>query len=111
MQNIIFSTASELANAIKQKQVSAQEVLEAHLAHIDKHNPALNPIITIDEEAVRRREQSAHAVFTRGEIWGPLLGVLKVGCGPGSLTDISEGMLAQVPEHYTGRKTTGSRRG
>ena len=51
MQNIIFSTASELASAIKQKQVSALQVLEAHLAQIAKHNPALNAIITIDESA------------------------------------------------------------
>jgi Asp-tRNA(Asn)/Glu-tRNA(Gln) amidotransferase A subunit family amidase len=41
MKDIIFSTATALASAIRQKHVSAMEVLEAHLAHIAKYNPPL----------------------------------------------------------------------
>ncbi len=51
MENIIFSTAPELANAIRGKQVSALEVLEAHIAQIASHHSKLNAIVTIDESA------------------------------------------------------------
>lgn len=50
MKDIIFLTATALASAIREKQVSAMEVLEAHLAHIAKHNPLLNAIVTLDAE-------------------------------------------------------------
>ena len=42
MKDIIFSTATELARAIRKKQVSALEVLEAHLAQIAKYNSSEN---------------------------------------------------------------------
>lgn len=45
--NILFSSATQLAAAIRAGHVSAVEVLEAHLAQIDRHNPALNAIITL----------------------------------------------------------------
>jgi amidase len=49
MSNIIFATAHELATRIRQRQVSATEVLDAHLAHIAQYNPPLNAIVTLDE--------------------------------------------------------------
>lgn len=75
MENIIFATASELAGAIREKQVSAVEVVDAHLDHIGQHNPALNAIVTLDEEKARQRAQEADAALGRGETWGPLHGV------------------------------------
>jgi amidase len=75
MKDIIFSTATELASAIRKKQISAMEVLDAHLAHIAKHNPALNAIVTLDAEGARQRAQAADAALARGETWGPLHGV------------------------------------
>ena len=47
MKDIIFSAATALAKAIREKQVSAMEVLEAHLAHIARHNPLLNAIVDL----------------------------------------------------------------
>lgn len=75
MQDIIFSTATELAEAICERQVSAMEVLEAHLAHIAKHNPPLNAIVTLDAERARQRAKAADAALACGETWGPLHGV------------------------------------
>jgi len=72
---IIFSTATALANAIRQKQVSATEVLDAHLAHIAKHNPTLNALVTVYEDDARRRARQADEAVARGEVWGPLHGV------------------------------------
>lgn len=75
MNELVFSTANALASAIRKKQVSATEVLDAHLAHIAKHNPSLNAIVTLDAERARQRAQAADAALARGETWGPLHGV------------------------------------
>jgi amidase len=75
MNEIVFSSTTQLAAAIRSGQVSAVEVLEAHLAQIDSHNPALNAIITLDAERARARAQEAEAALARGESWGPLHGV------------------------------------
>jgi amidase len=75
MQDIAFATAFELANAIRVRQVSAVEVLEAHLTRIGRYNPALNAIVTLDEEGARSRAKAADAAMAMGEIWGPLHGV------------------------------------
>ena len=42
MEDIVFSTATALACAIRGRQVSALEVLEAHLAQIAKYNSSEN---------------------------------------------------------------------
>src|SRR6266852_5922538 len=73
--DIVFSSTTQLAAAIRAGHVSATEVLEAHLAQIDKHNPTLNAIITMDAERARERAREADEALTRGEVWGPLHGV------------------------------------
>jgi len=75
VRNIEFLTLQELAMGIRQRQISATEVLEAHLARITQHNPALNAIVTVDEEGARARAKEADISLARGEIWGPMHGV------------------------------------
>jgi amidase len=75
MSNVVFTTAQELATRIRQRQVSATEVLEAHLAQIARYNPPLNAIVTLDEERARTRAKEADTAMARGEVWGPLHGV------------------------------------
>lgn len=75
MKDIIFSTATALARAIREKQVSTMEVLEAHFAHIAKYNPQINAVVTLYEEAARERAKKADDALARGEVWGPLHGV------------------------------------
>jgi len=72
---IVYQPAHALAAAIRDGRVSASEVVEAHLAHIDRHNPRLNAIITLDEEGARLRAREADAAIARGESLGPLHGV------------------------------------
>jgi len=67
--------AHELARLIRKRQVSSLEVLDAHLDQITKHNPALNAIVTLDEEIARKKARAADDALARGEIWGPLHGV------------------------------------
>ena len=70
-----FSTAREIASAIRRRQVSASEVLEMVLARIAKYNPALNAICTLDDAGARARAREADDALAKGELWGPLRGV------------------------------------
>lgn len=72
---IVFSSTTALAAAIRSRQVSAVDVLEAHLAQIDQHNPALNAVVTLDAEHARQRAREADAALAKGEVWGALHGV------------------------------------
>lgn len=74
-KDLVFATACELANDIRERRVSAIDVLEAHLAQIARRNPALNAIVTLDEERARSRAKEADDALKRGEVWGPLHGV------------------------------------
>ncbi len=75
MKESVFSSTTQLAAAIRAGHVSAAQVLEAHLAQIDTHNPALNAIVTMDAEPTYERAREADKALARGQAWGPLHGV------------------------------------
>jgi amidase len=68
-------TASEVAHAIRTGQLSATEIIEAQLGRIEKSNPALNAIVTLDADNARCRAHKADRALTAGQAWGPLHGV------------------------------------
>jgi amidase len=68
-------TATELADRIRAKQVSAVEALEAYLARIDRYNPDLNAVVSLDTERARALAAQADAALAGGEEVGPLHGV------------------------------------
>lgn len=71
----VFISASEMAEAIKNRDISSQELVELHLAHIYLHNPELNAIVTLDADKALKRAAEADEALEKGEIWGPLHGV------------------------------------
>ena len=71
----VFATASQLAQMIRDKEVSAVEVLDAYLKQIDKYNSKINAIVTLDAENARTRAKQADEALARGENWGKLHGV------------------------------------
>ncbi len=73
--DLVFVSTTELAAAIQARRVSATEVLDAQLAQIEKHNPTLNAVITLDVEQARSRARAADEALAHGELWGPLHGV------------------------------------
>jgi amidase len=75
MEEIVFRTASELAQAIRDRQLSSADVVNAHLGHIAEHNSKVNAVVTVDEEGARERAREADEALARGELWGPLHGV------------------------------------
>ncbi len=70
-----FQTATELAGAIARREVSALEVVDAHLDRIATMNPEINALVTLDGEAARRQAMEADDALNRGQSPGPLHGV------------------------------------
>ncbi|HVF43211.1 MAG TPA: amidase [Pyrinomonadaceae bacterium] len=75
MDEIIYASATELARAIREREVSSAEVVEAHFKRIAEVNPKVNAIVLQTEEAARSRAKEADEALARGEVWGPLHGV------------------------------------
>ncbi len=70
-----FMGAAELADEIRAKRISATELLDKYLARIERHNPVLNAVIIVDEEAARRAATAADDALAAGAEIGPLHGV------------------------------------
>ena len=52
---LMFASASVIAHAVRTRQVSARELLEASLAHVSRVNPLLNAVVALDPEHVAAR--------------------------------------------------------
>jgi amidase len=68
-------SAVELAAAMRTREVSAREVLGAHLARIAETNPAINAIVTLEPERALAQAGAADEAMARGEPVGPLHGL------------------------------------
>ena len=75
MPDLTSRSAAELARRIRAREVSAVEVLEAHLDRIERQNPTVNAVVTLNAERARARADAADAALARDEAWGPLHGV------------------------------------
>jgi amidase len=75
VSDLVFLSASQLAQLICERKASAVEVLDTHLKQIERHNPAVNAIVTLDEEHARQRAREADEALAHGEVRGPLHGV------------------------------------
>ncbi len=68
-----FSSATDMLRALRERRVSAVELLELHQARIMRYNPALIAIVTPNDDA-RRDAMAADDARARGED-RPLLGL------------------------------------
>ena len=68
-------TAVELARMILDREVSAREVLDAHLERIDQWNPIVNAIVTRTTDLARARSAELDEALARGGEPGPLHGL------------------------------------
>ena len=75
MNEIIYASAKSMARAIQNKEVSATELVDAHLARIEEVNPALNAVVMLAAERARAEAAEADAALARGESKGALHGV------------------------------------
>lgn len=74
-ENLTRKSAGELVALIKSRAVSPLDVLDAHLAVIERVNPKLNAIITLAADQARKAARAAEDAVMRGEATGPLHGL------------------------------------
>lgn len=72
---ICFLTATVLAREIRDRTLSATEVMEAHLARIDETNPRINAIVTLLPEKAMEQARAADEALAKGIEPGPLFGL------------------------------------
>jgi amidase len=72
---LCFQTAVELARLIRERKVSAHEVMTAHLKQIERVNPKVNAIVTLLAEDALKQAVRADQAVARGEAHGPLHGL------------------------------------
>ncbi len=75
MTETAFRSATDLAGAIRRREIGALELLDHYLARVDRHDPALNAVVVRDFDRARDRAKAADAALARGEDWGPLHGL------------------------------------
>jgi amidase len=73
--DLCFMTATELAAHIRTRAVSVSEVMQAHLAQIERVNVKINAIVTLTAERALAEARAADAALARGDTTGPLFGL------------------------------------
>jgi amidase len=76
LTDLIFIDAVDLAAMLHRREVSAREVMAAHLEQIDRVNPKVNAFITlVDPDIAMRQAADADERLARREQCGPLHGL------------------------------------
>ena len=75
MSSLTFLPAVSMAEQIRKKKISPVELVDAHLAQIEKLNPRLNAFVQVDAERSRAVAIDAEIAVMRGKALGPLHGV------------------------------------
>ena len=75
MHELAYVPATKVGALIQTRKVSAEEVTKLALQRISDHNPRLNAIVAMDEEAALHTAREADKEIKCGQIRGPLHGV------------------------------------
>jgi Asp-tRNA(Asn)/Glu-tRNA(Gln) amidotransferase A subunit family amidase len=75
MNDLTFLPAVTMAEQIRKKKLSPVELVEAHLAQIEKLNPRLNAFVQVDAERARRAAHDAEIAVMQEEALGLLHGI------------------------------------
>jgi amidase len=73
--DICFMTACELAQRIRRRELSAVEVMRAHLTQIERVNPMVNAIVTLTAEQALAEARKADEALAQDIAPGPLHGL------------------------------------
>lgn len=96
--SILDYTATELAEKIKAKEISAIDATKAVLEQIEKCEPMYNCYVTVDKEGALKKAEEVQKKIDAGELAGPLAGVpvaIKDNmCTKGMLTTCSSKILS-----------------
>ena len=73
---ICFMNATDMAALIRQKNLSAREVMQAHLRQIERVNPKVNAIVTlVPQDQLMAQARAADEALATGKVLGPLHGL------------------------------------
>jgi Asp-tRNA(Asn)/Glu-tRNA(Gln) amidotransferase A subunit family amidase len=75
MGDLTSLPAVVMAQLVREKEISPVELVNAHLAKIERLNPQLNAFVHVDAGRVRREAREAEAAVMSGNSVGPLQGV------------------------------------
>src|SRR6204780_4317331 len=75
MNELTFLPAVSMAEQIRKKKISPVELVEAHLAQIERLNPKLNAFVHVDAERARQAAQDAEIAVMEKKTLAPLHGV------------------------------------
>lgn len=73
--DLCFLPATELATLLRSKKISAREVMQAHLAQIERVNPKVNAIVTLVADRAMADAAKADEAIAHGRPGGPLHGL------------------------------------
>ncbi len=73
--DICFMSATQLSHHIRKKELSAREVMEAHIKQIQLINPTVNAIVTFLPELGLKMADAADKKLCSGDSIGPLHGL------------------------------------
>lgn len=75
MNEIQQMTATALVDAIRRREISAREAVDAHLERIGEANPAVNAVVTVAVEQARAAADAADRLTVSGADLPPLHGL------------------------------------
>ena len=75
MNELLNQSAVSLRALIERRELSARELLDLVLVHVENVNPAVNAIVTLVPEMARERARALDDSQARGELTGVLHGL------------------------------------
>lgn len=75
MTDHAYTSLIDTARALRRREVSSRELLDAALARIEQRDGALNAVVTLDADRARARAAEIDAQRAAGRTLGPLAGV------------------------------------
>jgi amidase len=99
MADLGHTSATELVAALRSRRIGSRELLDHYVERVERLDPALNAVVTLDVERARREAGAADEAAARGEPLGPLSGLpmtvkdsletagLRTTCGAPDLAD------------------------
>jgi len=74
-RDLCFCPAIELGRLVREREISAHELVEAHLRRIEQVNPQINAVVQVDADRALDAARGADRALAQGTPVGPLHGV------------------------------------
>jgi len=75
LDEVAFWPVAQLADLVRRRLVSSVELTELYLRRLERHNPALNCVVTLTPERARNEAKAADRELAAGRYRGPLHGI------------------------------------